>query len=85
TEIGQAITVADLKFDKAKVEIKADPEEVVAKIDALAEEVELPPVPAEGGEAVEGGEAPVEGEEGVAEAPSEEGGEAKEEKTSDEE
>ncbi|MDP3888508.1 MAG: 50S ribosomal protein L25, partial [bacterium] len=46
TEIGQAITVADLKFDKAKVEIKADPEEVVAKIDALAEEVELPPVPA---------------------------------------
>lgn len=62
-QIDDVVTVADISFDKAKVEIKANPEEVVAKIEPLAKEEEVaPPPPAEGEEAA----VPVEGEEAPA-------------------
>lgn len=59
-EVNDALTVGDIKVDTKKVEIKADPSETVAKIDALAKEEEVV------------APAAVEGEEG-AEAPAEEG------------
>ncbi|MDO8551462.1 MAG: 50S ribosomal protein L25 [bacterium] len=66
--VGDALTIADIKIS-SKIEIKASPDEVVVKIDALAKEEEVVPppaaegeVPAEGEEAVpEGGEAEGEG------------------------
>lgn len=64
-QVGNIVTVANIKADP-KIEIKANPEEVVAKIDELAkEEVVAPPPPAEGEEVpVEAGAAaPTEGEE----------------------
>lgn len=74
--VNDSVTVADITYDKAKVELKVNPEEMVAKIDELAQEevVEAPveaaegEVPAEGettegGEAAEGEQAPAEGEE----------------------
>jgi len=62
-QTNDAVTVADIGVDKAKVEIKANPEEVVAKIEPLAKEEEIaPPPPAEGEEAA----VPVEGEEAPA-------------------
>jgi large subunit ribosomal protein L25 len=66
TEVGQAITVADLVYDKEKVKALADNSEIVVKINPLEEE-EVAPPPAE--EVVEGevpeGEVPVEGAEAV--------------------
>lgn len=63
-QVGDAVTVADIKTDP-KVEIKANKEEVVAKIDELAEE-EVAPAPAEGEEGVAPeGEVPAEGEAGA--------------------
>ncbi|MEK7470604.1 MAG: 50S ribosomal protein L25 [Patescibacteria group bacterium] len=76
-EVDQAIYVKDLKYDKAKVEIKADLEAIVAKVEPPQKEevIETPivPVGAEGEVPAEGavpaeGETPVEG----AEAPKEE-------------
>ncbi len=61
-QIDDAVTVADISVDKTKVEIKANLEETVAKIDALAKEEEVvPPPPAEGEETAPG-ETPTEGE-----------------------
>jgi large subunit ribosomal protein L25 len=62
-EVNQTITVADLVYDKKKVELKAELTQVVAKINPLEkEEVVAPPpveeVPAEG---VPEGEVPAEG------------------------
>jgi large subunit ribosomal protein L25 len=55
SEVDQAIFVKDLKVDKSKVEIKADPEAIVAKVEPpQKEEVVVPPVAPEG-------EAPAEG------------------------
>ena len=76
-EVDQAIYVKDLKYDKAKVEIKADLEAIIAKVEPPQKEevIETPivPVGAEGEVPAEGavpaeGETPVEG----AEAPKEE-------------
>ena len=73
-KVGDAITVADLKVDSKKVKIDISPDQVVARIDELAEEIEeAPPVIEE--EVVEGeeGEAkPAEGEEKKEEAKPEE-------------
>jgi hypothetical protein len=58
----------DLSYDKSKVEVKENPEEVVAKIEVQkVEVVEAPPVAPEG-EAPAEGEVPTEGP-----VPSEEG------------
>lgn len=59
TEVDQAIFVKDLQFDKEKVEIKADPETILVKVEPPEKEEEVP-VPTE--EAVAEGEAPAEGE-----------------------
>jgi large subunit ribosomal protein L25 len=59
TEVDQLVKVADLKIDKAKVEIKTDAEEIVVKVEPpQKEEVVVAPAPAEGEVAPEG-EAPV--------------------------
>lgn len=58
-EVDQAILVKDLKYDKAKVEVKQDPESIIAKVEPPQKEevVEVAPeVPLEGGE----GEVPTE-------------------------
>src|SRR4030042_2867519 len=56
TEVDQSIMVKDLSYDKTKVDIKENPEEVVAKIEVQkVEVVEAPP-------AAPVGEVPVEGE-----------------------
>lgn len=62
-QVDDAVTVADILIDKAKVEIKAEPSEVVVKIAPLAKEEEVaPPAPAEGEAAPTEEAAPVEGE-----------------------
>ncbi len=66
-EVNQAVHIKDLAFDKAKVEISADVETIVAKVEPpQKEEVVAPPVPAEGEVPLEGavpaeGEVPAEG------------------------
>lgn len=79
-EVDQAIFVKDIKVDKDKIKIEADPEEVVVKVEALREEEEIvPPVVEE--EVVEGEEAAsAEGEEKGEEGKKEEQKEEKEEK-----
>jgi large subunit ribosomal protein L25 len=68
SEVDQSIMLKDLTYDKTKVDIKENPEEVVAKIEIQkAEAVEAPPVVPEGGVPAEG-EVPAEGQ-----APTEEG------------
>lgn len=62
TEIDDAVTIGDIKVDSQKITLKADPEEIVAKIGPLAKEEEVAPPPAEGEGVVEG-EIPAEGEE----------------------
>lgn len=68
-QVDQSIYVKDLKVDRTKVEVKADPEALVAKVEPpQKEEVIPPPAPAEGetpaeGEAAPGGETPAEGAE----------------------
>jgi len=57
-EVDQTIKVGDLSYDKAKVEVKADPEGIIAKVEPPQKEEEIaPPVEA----APEGGEVPAEG------------------------
>lgn len=78
SEVEQAVKVSDLPVDKAKVEIKADPELIVVKVEPPQKE-EVAPAPEPSGETpaegeapaapAEGGEAP---KEGPGEAPSEE-------------
>lgn len=73
-EIGDSITVADLSFDRSKLTVHADPEEVVVKLDnAVTEEMKKlleeqeaeAAAAAESAEPAEGEEKPVvEGEEG---------------------
>lgn len=59
-EVDQAIYVKDLKYDKSKVEVKNDPEEIVVKVEPPQKEevVEVTPVVAVGAE----GAVPAEGE-----------------------
>ena len=62
TDVDQSIMVKDLSYDKAKVDIKENPEEVVAKIEVQkVEVVEAPPAAPEGEVPVEG-EIPTEGQ-----------------------
>lgn len=62
-EVDQSITVADLSYDKSKVEVKTSPEEIVVKVEPpQKEEVVEAPVAAEGEVAAEGAaEQPTEG------------------------
>ncbi|OGM14903.1 hypothetical protein A3A76_02130 [Candidatus Woesebacteria bacterium RIFCSPLOWO2_01_FULL_39_23] len=66
-DVDHAILIKDLKYDKDKVEVKIDLEEIVAKIEVQKEEpvevAQVPETPTEG-EAVptEGSETPAEGE-----------------------
>jgi large subunit ribosomal protein L25 len=62
--VGNEATVKDLSFDKSKIEIHAEEEVVLAKIEPLAAEEVAPPVEevAEGEEAAVEGEKPAEGE-----------------------
>lgn len=65
TEVGQSVHIKDLKIDKAKIEIKNDPEEVVATVQTaeMKEVVEETPVTPEDVEATaEKGEDEAEGE-----------------------
>jgi large subunit ribosomal protein L25 len=78
SEVDQSIMVKDLKYDKSKVDIKTDLEEIVAKVEPpQKEEVVEAPAPAEGEVPAEGsaegtGEGqPTEGGETPAEAPKE--------------
>lgn len=75
-EVDQSIMIKDLKYDKTKVEVKTNPDEIVAKVEPPQKEevVEAPPAPAEGEVPVEGA-AETTGEE----QPSSEGTETKEE------
>lgn len=59
--VGKAIKVSDLKVDRAKVEIKGDPEQIVVVIEEPAKEEEPVVATSAEGEAVEG-EVPKEGE-----------------------
>ena len=78
TEVDQAVFVSDLKYDKAKVEIKNDSGEIVVKVEPpQKEEVVAAPVteevPVEGEAPKEAGEeAPVEGGAQAPEEPQEE-------------
>jgi large subunit ribosomal protein L25 len=75
SEVDQAVFVSDLKYDKAKVEVKNDPGEIIVKVEPpQKEEVVAPPVteevPAEGevpAETIEGEAQPPAGEEDKAE------------------
>ncbi len=61
SEVDQAIYVKDLKYDKNKIEIKDDLEQIVVKVEPPQKEEEVAPAPAEG---VEGDASqPAEGEE----------------------
>lgn len=75
-EVDQVVKVSDLDYDKAKVEVKVDPEELVVKVEPPQKEevVEAPaPVEAETTEgAEESTEAKPEGEEAPAEETKEE-------------
>ena len=80
TEVDQSIYIKDLVYDKEKINIKNDPEEIVVKIEVQKEEVEVTPPPApeavvesqptEGAEEGKVEEKPEEGEE-KSEAPKE--------------
>ena len=67
-EVDQAILVKDLKADRAKVDIKTGPDEIVVKVEPpQKEEVIAPPTPVEGEVPAEGvvpaeGETPIEGQ-----------------------
>lgn len=56
TEVGASILIKDLKFDRSKVEVELDGEEVVATIQEPAKEEVVEEAPAEG-EATEGSDA----------------------------
>ena len=55
-EVDQSIMIKDLKYDKAKVEVKTNPDEIVAKVEPPQKEevLEVPPAPAEGEVPAEG-------------------------------
>lgn len=80
SEVDQAIHIKDIKYDKAKIEVKSDVEQIVVKVEPPQKEEVIAPVapaegelPAEGAVAPEGGETPaVEGIETSKEAPKEE-------------
>lgn len=71
TEVDQAVYIKDLDYDKKKVEVKTDVEQIVAKVEPPQKEevVEVAPTPVEGEVPAEG--APVEGApiEGQTESP----------------
>jgi len=57
TDVDQVVKISDLKYDKSKVEIKADPELIVAKVEPpQKEEVVEAPSATQGEETTEAGE-----------------------------
>ena len=84
-EVDQSIQVKDLSVEKSKVDIKADPEEIIVKVEPLrAEEEEPSPVAEETEEdVVEGEEEGGETKEGEVEKGAKEEGETKEGKKED--
>ncbi|KKS16016.1 MAG: 50S ribosomal protein L25 [Candidatus Woesebacteria bacterium GW2011_GWA1_41_7] len=70
-EVDQAIMVKDLSYDKAKVEVKTSPDEIVAKVEPPQKEevVEAPVAPTEGEVPAEGAVEAGTGEQPVAGAP----------------
>lgn len=62
SEVDQTVFVKDLKFDRSKVEIKNEAEEIVAKVEPPQKIEEVEPAPAEGEVPAEGEAAPAEGE-----------------------
>jgi len=54
-EVDQAIKISDLKYDKGKVRIEADSEQIIAKVEPPQEEKEEPVAEEEETEVVEGG------------------------------
>src|SRR5258706_13175509 len=75
TEVDQVVKITDLKYDSKKIEIKADPETVVAKVEPPQKEevIEVAPVEVEGEGVAEGEVKPAEGtEEKTEEKPQEE-------------
>ncbi len=88
-EVNDAVTIADLEKYSKEVELKAEKDQILAKIEPLLEEIEEPVTPEEEllvgeeemveGEEMPEGEAPAEGEE----APSETEGSAKPEEKKD--
>ena len=68
-EVDQVVRVSDLDYDKSKVEIKAEPDALVAKVEPpQKEEVVEAPAPVEGETPAEG-EVPAEGEAGTEQKP----------------
>lgn len=61
-EVDQSILIKDLKYDKSKVEIKSDIEEIVAKVEPPQKEEVIAPPPAAEGEVPAEGAVPAEGE-----------------------
>lgn len=72
TQFGQSLTVADIKVDTKKIEIQAEPEQVIVSALEPKQEVEEAPAPVEG-ETAEGeaAETPAEGETSATPAPAE--------------
>lgn len=61
-EVDQVVKVSELKYDKQKIEVKADLESIVAKVEPPQKEEEVVvPAPVEGEEGATEGETPVEG------------------------
>src|SRR5260221_9660615 len=74
-EVDQVVKITDLKYDSKKIEIKADPETVVAKVEPPQKEevIEVAPVEVKGEGVTEGEVKPAEGtEEKTEEKPQEE-------------
>lgn len=69
-EVDAAIYIKDLKYDKSKVTIDAEEDQIVAKVEPPQEEKEVAVAPAEGEEAAES--VTSDGNEGGEEAPKEE-------------
>jgi large subunit ribosomal protein L25 len=85
TDVDQSILVKDLDYDKKKVVVKIDPEEVVVKIEALREEEEEPAPEEETSEGEEeAAEGQSEGETGEGEAEVKEADDAGETKEKEE-
>lgn len=67
TEVDSAIYVKDLKFDKTKVTLDAEEDQIIAKVEPPQEEKEVVAETTEPEEGTEGAETPAEGKEAVKE------------------
>lgn len=69
-EIDQAVAVKDLEYDKSKIEVQAEPDEIVVKIEELQKEEIIEQIATEGEEGAEG-ETPAESESSADDKPAE--------------